>query len=110
MIARNTSPKRRFAIYLGGNPPMHWLKGARLAGASALSVGLYLLHLRGMGKNSPELVVTRKGALKVLGINRSSLTTGLTRLERVGLITTARGRGKSIRVTLLGLEEEAPAS
>jgi hypothetical protein len=99
--SRKTVPK---TAYLGGNPPMSWLKVAGLAGSRALRVGLYLLHLRGMRKTSEDLLVTQKGALQVLGIHRSSLTRGIGKLESVGLITATRGRGKAIRVTLLKLE------
>lgn len=84
---------------------MSWIRSAGLAGSRALRVGLYLLHLRGMRKTSEDLLVTRKGAFQVLGIERSTLARGLSKLEKVGLIIATRGRGKGIRVTLLKLEE-----
>jgi len=86
---------------MSGTIPLVWLVGAAKAGGSAETVGLLLWHLRGIKKTTAGLVVTRKVAWDRLKIGRMALTRGLDRLEAAGLITTARGQGMAIRVTIL---------
>ncbi len=88
-------------LFLRGPVPILWLAAARKAGGTALAVGILLWHLGGMKDAPEELVVTRKRAEDVMGLGRDALSRGLKRLEDVNLITTARGRGKAIRVTIL---------
>jgi len=87
--------------YLSGAVPLPWLVEADRAGGSALKVGLLLWHLKGIKKTPENLAVTRKVAWDRLKIGRSALARGFDRLEDSGLITTTRGQGKAIRVTLL---------
>jgi len=77
------------------------LVAADEAGGTAYKVGLLLWHLKGLKKTPENLAVTRKVAWDRLKIGRMALTRGLDRLEAAKLITTTRGRGKAIRVTIL---------
>jgi len=86
--------------FLKGPVPLSWLAAALGIGASSSAVGLYLWYLRGLRKTSSDLIVTRKGALAALGIKKDTLRRGLIKLETAALITTTRGRGKAIRVSL----------
>jgi hypothetical protein len=87
--------------YLSGTIPLPWLVLAHEGGGSALVVGLLLWHLKGIKKTAENLTVTRKVAWERMRINRCALARGLERLENANLITTRRGRGKAIRVTIL---------
>jgi hypothetical protein len=99
------APNKKFngQYYLSGTVLLLWLVEADKAGGSALKVGLLLWHLKGIKKTTENLVVTRKVAWDRLRIGRSALARGLSRLEAANLITTIRGRGKAIRVTILSL-------
>jgi hypothetical protein len=90
--------------FLKGPVPLLWLTASLKAGGSAAAVGLYLWYLRGLRKTSEDLIVTRRGALAALGVKERTLRRGLGKLETAGLVSTTRGRGKAIRVTLLRLE------
>lgn len=94
--------------YLSGTVPMIWLVEAGKAGGSAQRVGLLLWHLKGIKKTKENLVVTRKVAWDRLRIGRSSLARGLGRLAAANLITTTRGRGRAIRVTILPASPKEP--
>ena len=93
--------KKPSALFLMGPVPLSWCKAAIEAGGSALAVGVCLWHLKGMKKSPEDLIITRKRAKETLGIGEDSLSRGLDRLETAGLITTTRGRGKAIRVTII---------
>ena len=88
-------------LFLKGPVPLPWLVAAQNAGGTALSVGIFLWHLMGMTGSPEDLVVTRKRAKDVMGIGKDALSRGLDRLEAAKLITTTRGQGKAIRVTIL---------
>jgi hypothetical protein len=92
--------------YLSGVVLLLWLVAADEAGGTAANVGLLLWHLKGIQKTTEKLVVTRKVAWNRLKIERMALTRGLERLEKAGLITTYRGRGKAIRVTIVQIRPE----
>ncbi len=87
--------------FLKGPVPLSWLALANAAGGSALPVGLCLWYLKGMNGATGELGVTRKRAKDTFGIGERALSRGLVRLESAGLITTTRGKGKAIRVTIV---------
>lgn len=94
--------------FLSGIIPLLWLVEAYKIGGSAERVGLLLWHLKGIKKTSKNLVVTRKVAWDRLKIGRGALTRGLDRLVAANLITTTRGRGKAIRVTILSASSTKP--
>jgi len=94
--------------YLSGTVPLLWMVAAEGAGGTAPKVGLLLWHLKGLRKTPENLVVTRKVAWDRLKIGRMALTRGLKRLESAKLITTTRGRGKAIRVTILPVSPTEP--
>ena len=106
MLVAPAHPTRSFsqkpiALFLKGPVPLPWLSMAQHAGGTALGVGVFLWHLKGMTGTTENLVVTRKRAKETMGLGRDALSRGLDRLEAAELITTTRGRGKAIRVTIL---------
>jgi hypothetical protein len=99
-------PTRRFSqkpvvLFLKGPVPLPWLAMAQHAGGTALCVGIFLWHLKGLTGTPENLVITRKRAKDTMGLGRDALSRGLDRLEVAKLIATTRGRGKAIRVTIL---------
>ena len=94
-------PDKAGTLFLKGPIPLSWLRAALEAGSAASAVGQYLWYLRGLRKTTENLVVTRKGAKEIMGISKDILYRGLSRLSEANLITTTRGQGKAIRVTIL---------
>jgi hypothetical protein len=98
-------PTRNFSqkptrLFVKGPIPLQWLTTAQKSGGTALAVGILLWHLWGMKDAPGALVVTRKRAKDIMGLGRDALSRGLDRLENAGLVTTTRGRGQAIRVTI----------
>lgn len=97
------TPRHKFGEWFVKGPiPGTWLsKAARLPGGS-LHVGLALWFLAGLGK--ANTVVPTWAVLDRFGVSPSSGRRGLTALERAGLVSVERHRGRCPRVTIL----EAP--
>jgi hypothetical protein len=70
----------------------------------ALGVWVLIHHQSRMTRKA-EVALSDK-MLKQCGVHRQSLYRALKHLEHVGLIQTARDRGKAVRITLVELPEE----
>jgi DNA-binding PadR family transcriptional regulator len=66
-----------------------------------MAVALLIWYRRGLEGTSEGLAISQKMAERLMGIKPRALTRGLRKLRAVGLISTAGGRGKAIRVSIL---------
>jgi hypothetical protein len=89
--------------------PRHDVRGsaARLPG-KALAVGLAIWFHAGLEKRRE--VQLAGSTMVAMGINRAAGYRGLAALEKAGLITVERHRGRRARVTLVGVDEEDRAA
>jgi hypothetical protein len=96
-LARNeTTESRRF---LKGPVPLDWLIIAARQSGKALHVGIVLWFLRGV-KRSRTVELTRS-KLAWFGISRHAGYRGVAKLEKAGLVSVKRHRGRSPVVTIL---------
>ena len=87
--------------FLRGPVPLAWLLRACRLSPKALAVALALWYKAGLLGNSPE-VVASSNLLKRFGVSaRRTQYQALADLERAGLVSVHRGRGRCPRVTIL---------
>ena len=92
-----TAPRERF---LRGPIPWSWLTAAGSLGGRALHVGLVIWHYTAM-RHTDTIRINLATTAEEFGADRTTMSRGLGRLERAGLVTVARGDGRCHRVTLL---------
>jgi len=92
---------RRGEEFLRGPIPLAWLLSACRLSPKTLAVALALWFKAGLSRNSPE-VVASPNLLKRFGVAaRRTQYQALADLERAGLVSVDRGRGRCPRVTIL---------
>jgi hypothetical protein len=97
--AKRRSPQK----YLRGPVHLEWLRRAGLLSRGTLLTGLALWHLRGLRKSAT--VRLPPSLLEQLGVSRWTASRALVALERAGLVSTERRRGRAPLVTLLDVAE-----
>jgi hypothetical protein len=85
--------------FLKGPIPLQWLARAVSLTGKALHVAIAIWFLAGM-KRLPT-VSLQPSVLRHFGIKRHAAYRGLTALEKAGLVSVERHRGRAPRVTLL---------
>lgn len=82
---------------------MRWVKTIRThhLPPSAYVTALYVWHRSGVERKGDGLVITRQKVFQCTQLSPNGLRRGLNALEEAGLISTTRGAGKGIRVTIL---------
>jgi hypothetical protein len=94
---RRVSPIR--GKFIAGPIDVSWVCQARDLGVTALLVGLFLWHLRGL-RRSDSVIVSNLMAHE-WGIEPDAKWRALRKLEKAGLITVGRRGKRSPRVTLI---------
>lgn len=104
-IADRTAPPRhgKGQKFLKGPIPMSWLNAAMALPGKALHVGVMAWFRAGLKRNKEVAVSLSR--FREVGISRSSASRALSRLEKAGLVSVSRGRGRKPVVTLLPLLE-----
>ena len=93
-------PRRRSGEwFLKGPIPGEWLHRAAKLRGRALHVGLALWHLTALKKC--DQVILTWAMLGRFGVSPDSGRRGLAALERAGLVSVVRHRGRCARVTIL---------
>lgn len=96
--------RRRSEWFLKGPIPGEWLgRAARLSGR-ALHVALAVWHQNAL--ESRNVVKLTWGVLDRFGVTPDAGARGLAALERAGLVSVQRHRGRSPLVTIQGAESE----
>ncbi len=98
--ARN---KQRSTLFVRGPLPMTWLSQAAQLPGKALHVGLLLWFRVGCERSNVVRLTRRHGDLFVL--DRHAAYRGLGALERAGLVSVERCRGRCPVVTVRAFEE-----
>jgi hypothetical protein len=91
--------RRHFERFLKGPVPLAWLQRAARLPGKALHVALVLRYLSGLSKGLT--VKLPRCVLLEFGVGRSSADRGLRDLQRAGLVTVARHRGRHPVVTVV---------
>lgn len=91
--------------FLKGPIPWNWLAKAATQPGKALHVALTLWFLAGMKRSRTVSLAT--SYLSMLGVNRFAGYRGLKTLERVGLVSVVRHRGRQPMVTILEVVAES---
>ena len=99
------TPRREF---VRGPLPVDWLARAAALPGQALAVGLAIWFRRGIERRLTFPLYP--SALGRFHVNRWSSYRALTALEKAGLATVQRQRGRSPVVTILGLSENGSTS
>jgi DNA-binding transcriptional ArsR family regulator len=92
---------------LKGSIPWVWLSAAARLPGRALHVAIELRLWAGI-KKTRHFALTIS-ALTDLGVSRSAAYRGLVALEREGLVTIDRRRGRKPRVTVVEIDDNAAA-
>jgi hypothetical protein len=85
--------------FLKGPVPLAWLSRAAGLPGKALAVALALWYAAGLTKGATVLLSRR--LLRLFHVGRHAAGCALVNLERSGLVSVERGRGRCPRVTLL---------
>jgi hypothetical protein len=88
--------------FLRGPIPWPWLTRAGRLGGRALQVGLVIWHYTAM-QRAETIRINLATTAEEFGADRTTMSRGLERLERAGLVAVSRGPGRCHRVTLLAL-------
>ncbi len=86
--------------FLKGPIPLDWLRMAAMEPGKAFHVAIGLWFWAGI-KRSREVPFSMSWLRKTLGVGRYSGYRGLAKLERTGLVSVVRHRGRKSVVTLL---------
>jgi hypothetical protein len=97
---------RRKGRFLRGPVPLDWLEVAAGCGGKSMAVAVLLWFRRGL-TGSPEVNVGRSLRDR-FAIPRTTFRRALASLERAGLVTVERHRGRSPRITLLDPPTDHP--
>jgi hypothetical protein len=89
--------KRQVRPFLRGPIPWHWLLAASALPGRALAVGVAVWFQAGLRGTRSDLPINTSR----LAVPRSSADRGLVELERAGLVTADRHRGRCPRVTIV---------
>jgi hypothetical protein len=87
------------ALFLRGPIPLEWLGRAAKLPGKTINVAIALWWCHGMTKGKPFKLT--KAALNTLNVERDAASTGLTRLEEVGLIQIERRPGQRPTISVL---------
>jgi hypothetical protein len=88
--------------FLKGPVPLDWLGVAAKQPGKAIHVAIGIWVWAGI-KNSRQVAFSMSWLQRTFGVNRCSGYRGLTALEKVGLVSVSRHRGRKPLVTLLDL-------
>lgn len=100
-IERVIQKHRNTGKFVKGPIPLWWLQRATKCSPSAVTVGMLLFHLDGMGRT--DITISNEFA-KRFGLSRNTKTKALRLLEQAGLVKLRRS-GQRVVVTLLKLGE-----
>ena len=92
--------------FLLGPIPWHWLEVAGQHRGRGLHVAIALWHLATMERNAQ--VSLPLAMLRGLGVGRHAARRGLKALERAGVVSVVRGRGKAAVGTSVSAPEAVP--
>lgn len=90
--------------FLKGPIPLNWLSAAAVQPGKALHVALGLWFWVGV-KKSCEVALSMSWLGTTCGVNRYSGYRGLAALEKVGLVSVVRHRGRKPLVTVLEVSD-----
>ena len=96
---RAKKAKRQGAQFLRGPVPLAWLYRAAKLPGKALAVSLAVHYKAGVENTREPIAVTAK-LLERFGVSRKAGYRGLEALERTGLVSVDRRRGRCPRVTI----------
>ena len=94
--------------FIKGPLPLHWTMRAGALEGKALLVGLLLWYESGLQRGARRFPFNISRAARKHGVARSSLSRGLTALERAGLVQVDRAAGRKSLVHILDVEEDRP--
>ena len=100
--SKQETPKpsgKKVKRFLKGPIPLDWLTQAARQSGKALHVGIALWFLSGL-KRSREIALSQS-ILSLFGVTRHSGYRGLAELEKAGLVSVVRHRGRNSIVTIL---------
>lgn len=86
--------------------PLRWL-GVLIDGQlppCAHAMAVYIWHRAGIERKGVDLTITRQKVFQGIKLSPNSIRRGLNALEAAGLITTKRGAGKGIRISIADYE------
>jgi hypothetical protein len=89
--------------FLGGPVPLSWLASAAKLPGKALHVTVALWFFAGL-RATHQINFPMRWLKTVFGVNRTSAYRGLVALEKVGLVSVLRHRGRASIVTLLEVD------
>jgi hypothetical protein len=95
---RGNATHQPAGYFLKGPIPLAWLSRAAIQPGRALHVGVLLWFLAGLMRSRE--VPLLPSWLHRFGLNRFAAYRGLTALEKAGLVTVKRQRGRAPLVTL----------
>jgi hypothetical protein len=99
---RQDKQRRQAQQFVRGPLPMPWLERAARLPGKALAVGLLIWFVTGMKKEDGPIKLST-GLLRRFDIGRKASGRALTALQRAGLISAQRGRGRLPHVKILAL-------
>lgn len=96
---RSAPPKHRHGEYfLKGPIPWKWITVASGLPGKALHVGIALWHHAGI-KNNRTITLASKTMVE-MGVKRNAEYRGINALERAGLVSSIRHRGRLTKITI----------
>lgn len=96
------NPKNKIKGFFIPQIPSEWIvKLPSNSVGHTYRVAMYIWHLKGVKKDSKNIVVTLKGINSFLPVPDWAFPRALEELEKCGMIKTVRQRGKSPTVTVL---------
>jgi hypothetical protein len=90
--------------FVKGPIPLDWLSVAAKQSGKALHVAVGLWFRAGIRKSN-QMRFPMSWLDRVFGVNRTSAYRGLAALEKAGLVSVVRHRGRASIVTLLGVSD-----
>jgi len=96
-----TPNRRRSKPFIKGPIDLEWISKVALLPGKSLNVGLALMYLSGLTKNTEDLRLPQKH-LKYFNVTRKSANRVLSLMEEEGLVEIERSQGRKHRVTIVG--------
>ena len=96
-----TPNRRRSKPFIKGPIDLEWISKVALLPGKSLNVGLALMYLSGLTKNTEDLRLPQKH-LKYFNVTRKSANRVLSLMEEEGLVEIERSQGRKHRVTIIG--------
>jgi hypothetical protein len=93
--------RRRSKPFIRGPIDLEWISRVAIIPGKSLNVGLALVYLSGLTKNTEDLRLSQKH-LKYFNVTRKSANRVLSLMEEEGLVEIERSQGRKHRVTIIG--------